>query len=118
MGSVGKTIIDGAYGAGCRINNVWKAIESSSTFSETTSLETTLHYYCHTAKRDMSTGIIILSLGDAPFCVAFEAENDPARMTKLLNPRQSSSLTVSRPAVQTQLGRKSYKDQNMSFYID
>ena len=47
-----------------------------------------------------------------------EAEDDPAKMLRLLDARYASNRTVSRIAVQTQLFRMSYNDQDMASYID
>ena len=71
-----------------------------------------------TAKREKASGIIISELGDAPLRVVIEAEDDPARMIQLLDARYASNRTVSRIAVQTQLFRMSYSDQDMASYVD
>lgn len=86
--------------------------------SETTSSQTAPHNFRHAAKLEMAFGIIISSLEDAPLRVVFEVEDDPAHMFQLLYARYASSRTVSRVAVQTHLSRMSYKNQNMSSYVD
>jgi len=62
--------------------------------------------------------MIIAALGDAPLRVIAEVDDDPAKMLNLLDARYASSRTVSRIAVQTQLYRMRYNEQDMSKYID
>lgn len=71
-----------------------------------------------TTKKQKASGIIRSALGDAPLRVVIEAEDGPAKMSKLLDARYASNPTVSRISVQTQLFRMAYKDQDMASYID
>jgi len=124
--------------AACRVKGVWSAVDSSSS-SETTeqNSETTKQpsasdqpssssdqpspsssKKCNVEKREKASAIIISALGDTPLRVVMEAEDDPARMMKLLDARYASSRTVSRISVQTQLFRMNYSGQNMSTYVD
>lgn len=102
--------------AACRIKGVWDVVECSTDSSSSTS--TTTAPTPSSAKREKASVIIINALGDAPLRAVLEADEDPARMMKLLDARYACSRTVSRIAVQTQLFRMSYTGQNMSAYID
>lgn len=88
-------------------NSDQSSINSASTSEATQS----------TSKKEKPYGIFISALGDAPLRVANEAEDEPAKMIKLLDARYLSR-TVSRIAVQTLLFRMSYNDQIMTPYID
>ena len=106
--------------AACRVKGVWGVVESTSnTDSQSTTATTTTTVSTPSAsKKERASGIIISALGDAPLRVVVEAEDDPAKMIKLLDARYASNRTVSRIAVQTQLFRMSYSNQNMLAYID
>ena len=107
--------------AACRVKGVWNVVESSSdssTATDAASGETDTAPSRNIAKLEKASGIIISALGDAPLRVVLEADDDPKRMLKLLDARYASNRTVSRIAVQTQLFRMRYTDQNMSTYVD
>lgn len=70
------------------------------------------------AKREKASAIIISALGDASLRVVIDVNDDPGRMLHLLDTRYASCRTVSRIAIQTQLFRMSYKEQDMSTYVD
>lgn len=101
-----------------KIESVWQAIESPTSDYNTDITKAVQTVYRQTATLGKALGMIISGLGDAALRIVLEFEDDSARMLKLLDSRYSSSRTVSRIAVQTQLFRVSYKDQNMSSYID
>ena len=105
--------------AACRVKGVWNVVDFSA-LSTTTDSTTDIAVASsrHQAKREKASGIIISALGDAPLRVVLEADDDPERMLKLLDARYASNRTVSRIAVQTQLFRMAYTDQNMSTYVD
>lgn len=69
-------------------------------------------------KLEKASGMIISALGNSPLRVVADADDDPAKMLKLLDVRYASNRTVSRIAVQTQLYRMRYNGQDMSKYID
>lgn len=116
--------------AACRVKGVWRAVESGSSSEtaeqnsesleqpSTSDQQASSSMKCDVEKSEKASAIIISALGDAPLRVVMEAEDDPARMMKLLDARYASSRTVSRIAVQTQLFRMNYTGQNMSTYID
>ena len=109
--------------AACRVKGVWNVVDrtaSSTSTSETTHPGTTAASESakRVAKREKASGLIISALGDAPLRVVLEADDDPERMLKLLDARYASNRTVSRIAVQTQLFRMTYTNQNMSAYVD
>lgn len=105
--------------AACRVKGVWGIVESSSdSNSESTTTSSATTSVTSSVKREKASGIIISALGDAPLRVVIEAEDDPAKMIKLLDARYASNRTVSRIAIQTQLFRMSYNGQNMASYID
>lgn len=113
--------------AACRIKGVWKVVESSSTVSEASGTSSEASGVAiasapvstrTVANLEKASGMIISALGDAPLRVVLDADDDPARMLKLLDARYASNRTVSRIAVQTQLFRMRYIDQNMSTYVD
>ena len=112
----------------CRIKGVWNVVNTGMAPSESTqstndgdprvSAEAPKINARVLAKREMASGIIISALGNAPLRVVIDIDDDPARMMQLLDARYASNRTVSRIAVQTQLFRMSYTDQDMSTYID
>jgi len=109
--------------AACRVKGIWSVVDPTASSSITT--DTTLDVapdalasVRRIAKREKASGIIISALGDAPLRVVLDVDDDPARMLALLDARYASNRTVSRIAVQTQLFRMSYTEQNMSTYVD
>ena len=109
--------------AACRVKGVWGVVESVSgssttTTTTTTDVDDTVRSTRDIVKREKASGIIISALGDAPLRVVIEAHDNPKRMLQLLDARYASNRTVSRIAVQTQLFRMRYTDQNMSSYVD
>ena len=106
--------------AACRVKGVWGVVDPTSPASSTSEATTgaTSEGTRLFLKREKASGIIISALGDAPLRVVLEADDDPERMLKLLDARYASNRTVSRIAVQTQLFRMSYTNQNMSVYVD
>ena len=106
--------------AACRMKGVWDVVEnlSGDSASSTSSTSANPGSPGTSKKREKASGIIISALGDTALRVVMEADEDPAKMLKLLDGRYASSRTVSRIAVQTQLFRMSYDGQNMSDYID
>lgn len=112
--------------ASCRVKGVWGVVDSSAPSSST--LSTNEDYTAHPdatilssriiSKREKASGIINSALGDVPLWVVLEAYDDPGRMLELLDSRYASNRTVSRIAVQTQLFRMTYTDQDMSTYVD
>ena len=105
--------------AACRVKGLWNVVDTSSSATSSESTSTTVpDPGRRIAKREKASGIIISALGDAPLRVVLQADDDPEKMLQLLDARYASNRTVSRIAVQTQLFRMSYKDQNMSTYVD
>ena len=105
--------------AACRVKGVWHVVDTSASATSSSSTATETQDAARlSAKREKASGIIISALGDAPLRVVLEADDDPVKMLQLLDARYASNRTVSRIAVQTQLFRMTYKDQNMSTYVD
>lgn len=107
----------------CRLKRVWEVVQKPKTSSSDAtampsfSISTPENQDSASEKVEKASAIIILALGHAPLRVVMEAEDDLARMLQLLDARYASSRTVSRIAVQTQLFRMSYDNQNMADYI-
>lgn len=107
--------------AACRVKGVWKLIDKQSTAatsSDTTATPPTRLDIGTESKLEKASGLIISALGDSPLRIVADADGDPARTPRMLDSRYASNRTVSRIAVQTQLYRMRYKDQDMSKYID
>eukprot|EP00171_Calliarthron_tuberculosum_P008425 IDg8425t1 len=112
----------------CRVKGLWSVVEAgsfhpfeASTTSSAQDAPSSVGAPIiakNTAKLEKASGIIISALGDAPLRVVIDADDNPARMLKLLDARYASNRTVSRIAVQTQLFRMQYTDQNMASYVD
>ena len=107
--------------AACRVKGVWDLVDPfvpTTRSSDTAGQSSTPDGTKLKLKMEKASGMIIAALGDAPLRVVAEVDDDPAMMVKLLDARYASNRTVSRIAVQTQLYRMRYKDQDMSKYID
>lgn len=106
--------------AACRIKGVWRVVDISPAFSDSSNIQTGTEIADPRTltKREKASGIIISALGDAPLRVVMEVDDDPQRMLQLLDARYASNRTVSRIAVQTQLFRMKYTNQDMSSYVD
>lgn len=103
--------------AACRLKRVWDAVEDSRAASSETTIAAIVDAR-GSINREQPLGIITTALGDVSLRVVIEADDDPARMMKLLDVEYMSSRNVSRITVQTQLFRMSYTGQNMSTFID
>lgn len=107
--------------AACRVKGLWNLIEVSTSIpTERDARDSTVDAEQHKFKHNLekASGMIISALGNTPLRVVADADDDPAKMMKLLDARYASNRTSSRIAVQTQLYRMRYKDQDMSKYID
>lgn len=106
--------------AACRVKGVWNVVEPTPASSATsaTSSGTVPDSAIRISKLEKASGMIISALGDGPLRVVLDAGDDPVRMLQLLDARYASNRTVSRIAVQTQLFRMRYKDQDMSLFVD
>lgn len=101
----------------CRVKGVWKVFEDAEVTSSSTDLAN-VGQQSNSIMIEKASGLIISALGDSPLRVVLDADDDPAKMLRLLDARYASNRTVSRIAVQTQLFRMRFTGQNMSKYVD
>lgn len=116
--------------AACRVKGIWNVVNTSQSIAQaadvqsSTSNVTVAKGDSRGSQTDLITrtekasGLIISALGNAPLRIVADVDGDSARMLQLLDARYASNRTVSRIAVQTQLYRMSYKNQDMAKYID
>ena len=109
--------------AACRVKGLWNVVKAAQSSVTTSSSNITTAPQSQEnariiAKHEKASGMIISALGNAPLRVVIEADDDLHRMLQLLDGRYASNRTVSRIAVQTQLFRMSYKNQNMASYVE
>ena len=106
--------------AACRIKGVWGLVdkETSSEASSRTTTPNDVEKQKLNSEKEKASGIIISALGDSSLRVVADADGSPRRMLQLLDARYASNRTVSRIAVQNQLYRMRYREQDMAQYID
>lgn len=119
--------------AACRVKGVWNLVDTSRVVFASDEISTdgqssfsvnppkvmsVKEKEKRIDKLEKASGIIISALGNEQLRVLAEVNGEPMRMLQLLDARYASNRTVSRIAIQTQLYRMTYSNQDMSRYID
>lgn len=103
--------------AAWKVKIIWDVNQSTFTSLEVTSWEADLYEFRRAAKKELHSGIVLLSFGDAFSGVVFEGETIHLVWSVLLHCLHVLNKIAFRIDVQTQLIKMSHKHQDIPSYI-